>query len=79
RSDNSEHFQKIRHAGTAAMIWVGGGIIVHGLEAYGIGGPAHLIHDAGEANAHAIPVLASVLRWIVEAAGAGIVGIVAGL
>jgi predicted DNA repair protein MutK len=65
--------------GTAAMIWVGGGIIVHGLEAYGVSGLAHLIHDAGEATAHAIPVLASVLRWIVEAAGAGIVGIVAGL
>jgi predicted DNA repair protein MutK len=65
--------------GTAAMIWVGGGIIVHGLEAYGISGLAHLIHDAGEATAHAVPVLASVLRWIVEAAGAGIVGIVVGL
>ncbi|ARM89761.1 inner membrane protein YedI [Rhizobium sp. CIAT894] len=65
--------------GTAAMIWVGGGIIVHGLEAYGAGGLAHLIHDAGEAVTHAIPVLTSVLRWIVEAAGAGIVGIVVGL
>ena len=65
--------------GTAAMIWVGGGIIVHGLEAYGFGGLAHLIHDAGEAIAHAVPVLPSVLRWIVEAAGAGIIGIVVGL
>ncbi|WP_105436793.1 DUF808 domain-containing protein [Neorhizobium sp. T25_13] len=64
--------------GTAAMIWVGGGIIVHGLEAYGLGGLAHLIHDAGEVTAHAIPVLPSVLRWVVEAAGAGIVGIVLG-
>ncbi|MBB3648026.1 hypothetical protein FHX14_004251 [Rhizobium sp. BK619] len=65
--------------GTAAMIWVGGGIIVHGLEAYGVAGLAHLIHDAGEVAVHAVPVLASVLRWTVEAAGAGIVGIVAGL
>ncbi|WHO74407.1 DUF808 domain-containing protein [Rhizobium sp. BT03] len=65
--------------GTAAMIWVGGGIIVHGLEAYGVGGLAHLIHDAGEVASHAVPVLASVLRWAVEATGAGIVGIVAGL
>jgi len=65
--------------GTAAMIWVGGGIIVHGLETYGFRGLAHLIHDVGEATAHAIPVLASVLRWVVEATGAGIVGIVAGL
>ncbi|RUM07647.1 DUF808 domain-containing protein [Rhizobium chutanense] len=65
--------------GTAAMIWVGGGIIVHGLEAYGASGLAHLIHEAGEMAAHATPVLASVLRWIVEAAGAGIIGIVVGL
>ncbi|ACI56414.1 protein of unknown function DUF808 [Rhizobium leguminosarum bv. trifolii WSM2304] len=65
--------------GTAAMIWVGGGIIVHGLEAYGVAGLAHLIHDAGEVAVHAVPLLASVLRWTVEAAGAGIVGIVAGL
>jgi predicted DNA repair protein MutK len=65
--------------GTAAMIWVGGGIIVHGLESYGASGLAHVIHDAGEATAHAIPALASVLRWIVEAAGAGLAGLVAGL
>ena len=26
----------LRAVGTAAMIWVGGGIIVHGLEAYGL-------------------------------------------
>jgi predicted DNA repair protein MutK len=30
-------------AGTAAMIWVGGGIIVHGLEAYGV-------HSVGQAS-----------------------------
>ena len=61
------------------MVMVGGGIIVHGLDAYGVSGLAHLIHDAAETTAHAIPVLASVLNWIVEAAGAGVVGIVAGL
>ncbi|NKN37402.1 DUF808 domain-containing protein [Agrobacterium sp. a22-2] len=65
--------------GTAAMIWVGGGIIVHGLEGYGVSGLAHVIHDAGEAVAQAIPALASVLKWSVEAAGAGVIGIVAGL
>ncbi len=65
--------------GTAAMIWVGGGIIVHGLEAYGFDGLAHIIHDAGETASHAVPSLASAVRWIVEAAGAGVVGIVAGL
>jgi multimeric flavodoxin WrbA len=35
--------------GTAAMIWVGGGIILHGLEEYGIAGPAHWLHDVSAA------------------------------
>ena len=32
--------------GTAAMIWVGGGIVLHGMEAYGLAWPGHAIHDA---------------------------------
>jgi predicted DNA repair protein MutK len=32
--------------GTAAMIWVGGGIVIHGLEAFGIHAPGHLLHAA---------------------------------
>ena len=42
--------------GTAAMIWVGGGIVLHGLEEYGLGGPAHAIHAVAEAARHATPV-----------------------
>jgi predicted DNA repair protein MutK len=65
--------------GTAAMIWVGGGIVVHGLETYGIDGPAHLIHDVAEAVAHAVPVLPGLVGWLVGAAGSGIVGLAIGL
>ena len=32
--------------GTAAMIWVGGGILVHGLEEYGLPQLGHAIHAA---------------------------------
>jgi predicted DNA repair protein MutK len=32
--------------GTAAMLWVGGGIVVHGLETYGLDAIAHGIHAA---------------------------------
>ena len=42
-------------AGTAAMIWVGGGIIVHGLEAYGLHSVGQAIHAAAEAAAQALP------------------------
>jgi uncharacterized protein len=66
--------------GTAAMIWVGGGIIVHGLEVFGVGGPAHLIHDAAAAAGHAVPArLAGAVEWLLGAAGAGIVGLALGL
>ncbi|RYE81824.1 MAG: DUF808 family protein, partial [Hyphomicrobiales bacterium] len=64
--------------GTAAMVWVGGGIIVHGLEGYGIEAPAHLIHAASVAAAAALPAVSGVVEWIVGAAGAGIVGLIVG-
>lgn len=65
--------------GTAAMIWVGGGIILHGFEVYGYGGLSHLIHDAAGAAARALPAVAGLVSWLVEAGGAGIAGIIIGL
>ena len=65
--------------GIAAMIWVGGGIIVHGLEVFGIDGIAHAIHDAAEAAAHAVEPIAGVVEWVVGAAGAGLVGLAIGV
>jgi uncharacterized protein len=62
--------------GIAAMIWVGGGILVHGAEVFGLAAPAHWIHDASEAVTHAA---GGVPGWIAGAAGAGIVGLIAGL
>ncbi|MPZ39145.1 MAG: DUF808 family protein [Rhizobiales bacterium] len=65
-------------AGTAAMIWVGGGIIVHGLEHYGLTAIGHAIHDAGAWAAHALPVIGAFTEWIVTAALSGLVGLVIG-
>jgi predicted DNA repair protein MutK len=64
--------------GIAAMIWVGGGIIVHGLEVFGFDAPAHVIHDAADAAGHAMPAGGGIVAWIVGAAGAGIVGLLIG-
>jgi predicted DNA repair protein MutK len=64
--------------GTAAMIWVGGGILVHGLEHYGVHFPAHEIEIVAEAAAHAVPAAAGFVHWLVVAAGSGIAGLVAG-
>jgi uncharacterized protein len=65
--------------GTAAMIWVGGGIVVHGFETYGFGGLSHLIHDAAETAAHGLPAAGGAVKWLVEATGAGLAGIAVGL
>jgi predicted DNA repair protein MutK len=64
--------------GTAAMIWVGGQIIVHGLATFGFAGPEHLIHDAAVAAGAAVPAVGGLVEWLVGALGAGIVGIVLG-
>jgi uncharacterized protein len=65
--------------GTAAMIWVGGGIILHGLEAYGLDWPSHALEDAGAAGARTVPFAKPMFAWLVAAAGAGAVGIAVGL
>jgi predicted DNA repair protein MutK len=64
--------------GTAAMIWVGGGIIVHGLEQYGLTAIGHTIHHAAEIAGHAVPFAQAAVEWIVSAAGAGVVGLIVG-
>ncbi|MBA2400132.1 MAG: DUF808 domain-containing protein [Bradyrhizobium sp.] len=64
--------------GTAAMIWVGGGIVLHGVEAYGPPSMGHAVHAATEAAAHALPSAGGALKWIAEAAISGVVGLVVG-
>lgn len=64
--------------GTAAMIWVGGGIIVHGLESYGFTTIAHVIHDAAAATGRIVPVLPGLVEWAVSALGSGVLGMMVG-
>jgi uncharacterized protein len=64
--------------GTAAMLWVGGGIILHGLEEYGLAGPAHAIHHAAEVVGHAVGRMGPAAGWLVGAAAAGVFGFVLG-
>ena len=64
--------------GTAAMLWVGGGIFAHGLEEFGIGVVPHTIHDIAVAAGEAVPAAQGVVQWVVEALGAAVVGIVVG-
>lgn len=64
--------------GIAAMIWVGGGIIVHGLEAFGAGAVAHFLHDVAAAAGHAVPGVGPLVEWTIGAAGAGLFGLAVG-
>ena len=65
--------------GTAAMLWVGGGILVHGLEELHVLTAIpetihHLAHDAGAASGG----LGSTVEWLVNALGGALVGLVVG-
>jgi predicted DNA repair protein MutK len=64
--------------GTAAMIWVGGGIILHGIEEFGLTTLPHLVHHAAQSAAHTMPFANGLVEWLVSAAGAGILGLAVG-
>lgn len=64
--------------GTAAMVWVGGGIIVHGMEEFGLTTLPHLIHDTAHHAAEALPLASGAVNWIVGAIGSAIVGLIIG-
>lgn len=64
--------------GMLAMLWVGGGILVHGLAQYGVGGPEHLIENASGLAREFAPVAGGVVAWLTSAAGAAVVGVLAG-
>jgi predicted DNA repair protein MutK len=60
--------------GTAAMLWVGGGILIHGLTEFGVSMPEAWIH----AVAHAVGGGIAVVEGVITAVGSAIVGILAG-
>lgn len=60
--------------GTAAMLWVGGGILIHGLAHFGFAMPEEIIHDLAVAAGGSV----SIVEWAVAALCTGIVGILAG-
>ena len=65
--------------GTAAMLWVGGGILVHGLEELHIFvAVPELIHHLAEAIAGGAGPLEGAVEWLVGAIGSAIVGLIIG-
>ena len=64
--------------GTAAMIWVGGSIVLHGLGELGWHAPYDWIHHQAEAAAHAAPQVAGLVGWAVTAFFDGVFGLALG-
>jgi uncharacterized protein len=64
--------------GTAAMLWVGGQILLHGMEELGLGTIPHLVHDAAHAGAEAIGFWVPAWEWLLSALGGAIAGIIVG-
>ncbi len=64
--------------GTVAMLWVGGGIILHGTDVLGLHAPAELAHGAQHAVAQAAGPLGGVLGWLAYVVLSAIVGLALG-
>ncbi|MFV0514280.1 MAG: DUF808 domain-containing protein [Jhaorihella sp.] len=72
--------QVLSVVGTAAMLWVGGSIIVHGLEVLGFGWPGHTIHDLAGHAVQALPeAWKAAAGWLATAAMYGVFGLCLGL
>ena len=66
--------------GTAAMLWVGGSIVIHGLEELGLGWLGHHIHDWAYAVGHMVPAnWTGAVEWMSKAAMDGVFGLALGL
>jgi predicted DNA repair protein MutK len=64
--------------GTAAMLWVGGGILLHGIEELGFEQLPHVVHDAGHAIASWFGPLHAIVKWLSDAIAASIIGVIVG-
>lgn len=64
--------------GTAAMLWVGGGIILHGLEAFGLEAIPHAVADGAAVVGSVFGPADRVVAWLVDATIAGVFGVAVG-
>jgi predicted DNA repair protein MutK len=64
--------------GTLAMLWVGGGIVLHGSYELGLHGPSDIAHAVQHAIEHATGPLGGVLGWLGYAVVSAVLGLVLG-
>ena len=64
--------------GTAAMLWVGGHILLVGLDELGLTAPYDAVHHLEEAAKAATGALGSVVAWLVNTLASALLGLVVG-
>jgi uncharacterized protein len=64
--------------GIAAMIWVGGGIVLHGMHEFHITSLPEILDHASEAAGAVVPAAHGLVNWLTHAAGSGVFGIAVG-
>jgi uncharacterized protein len=64
--------------GTAAMLWVGGGIILHGLETFGWHTLPDAAHHLALLVARPLGPAAPIIDWLINALAAGLLGLALG-
>ncbi len=69
----------LSNVGIVAMLWVGGHILLVGLDDLGWHPPYELVHHAEEAIVHAVPgFVGETLAWLTNTAASAVFGVVAG-
>ena len=69
----------LSNVGIVAMLWVGGHILLVGLDDLGWHPPYQLVHSAEEAIHHAVPGFAGeALAWLTNTAASALLGVIAG-
>jgi uncharacterized protein len=65
--------------GTAAMLWVGGGILLHGLEElHVLEGVPHALHHVSETTGEAAGAAGPLVEWLLYAIGSAVAGLIIG-
>jgi len=64
--------------GTAAMLWVGGGIILHGMEELHFDAIPHAVYDGAHSVAVTLGVMIPLIEWLADAVAASIAGLIVG-
>ena len=64
--------------GTVAMLWVGGGILLHGSHTLGLAWPAEPVEHLAHAVATALGPVGPVAGWLTTAVISGVIGVVVG-